>query len=87
MVQSKVKSLQVDLQDSQTKCLKLETDLQTEKKRYESSDLGKFQNEIKTLKTKVVELEMNLNKEISEKNYISVECDRYRNTAQNLVSF
>ena len=85
MVQSKVKSLQVDLQDSQTKCLKLETNLQTEKKRYESSDLGKVQNEIKTLKTKVVELEMNLNKEISEKNYISVECDRYRNTAQNLA--
>ena len=87
MVQSKVKLLQVDLQSSQAKCLELENNLHMEKKRYESSDIGKFENEIKTLKSKVVELEMNLNKEISEKSYISAECDRYRNAAQNLVSF
>ena len=86
MVQSKVKLLQGDLQASQAKCLELENHLHMEKKRYASSDIGKFENEIKTLKSKVVELEMSLNKEISEKSYISAECDRYQNAAQNLVS-
>lgn len=83
--QNKIVILEKDIENANKRNYELQTTLDEERKRYKDSHENRAKEELSSMRCRIIELESQLKREISEKNDLSLELERYRVAAHKLA--